>query len=86
MQFFVGCNFFDGSAYTWNDRWGVPLHASGQAQMSTERVGDRPTSWAAATSSSGDGGAREALTFLLSEDGAFLGERWLVDGRWWLKA
>ena len=41
--------------------------------MSTERVGDRPTSWAAATSSSGDGGAREALTFLLSEDGAFLG-------------
>ena len=41
--------------------------------MSTERVGDRPTSWAAATSSGGDGGAREALTFLLSEDGAFLG-------------
>jgi len=45
-----------------------------QAQMSTERVGDRPTSWAAATSSSGDGGAREALTFLLSEDGAFFRE------------
>eukprot|EP00435_Cladocopium_sp_Y103_P039231 s507_g10.t1 len=46
-----------------------------QAQMSTERVGDRPTSWAAATASSNsDGGAREALTFLLSEDGAFFRE------------
>lgn len=46
-----------------------------QAQMSTDRVGDRPTSWAAATASaSSDGGAREALTFLLSEDGAFFRE------------
>ena len=50
-----------------------------QAQMSTERVGDRPTSWAAATSSN-DGGAREALTFLLSEDGAWLGEIGESDG------
>ena len=37
--------------------------------MSTERVGDRPTSWAAATASSD--GAREALSFLLSSEGAF---------------
>jgi len=50
-----------------------------QAQMSTERVGDRPTSWAAATSSN-DRGAREALTFLLSEDGAWLGEIGESDG------
>ncbi|CAJ1405163.1 unnamed protein product [Effrenium voratum] len=41
-----------------------------QVQMSSERVGDRPTSWAMATAESGDG-AREALTFLLSPDGAF---------------
>ena len=43
-----------------------------QVQMSSERVGDRPTSWAMATAESGDG-AREALTFLLSPDGASLG-------------
>ena len=49
--------------------------AAHEAQMSTDRVGERPTSWAAATASaSSDGGAREALTFLLSEDGAWLGD------------
>lgn len=43
-----------------------------QAQMSTDRVGDRPTSWALATQNTE--GAREALTFLLSPDGAFFRE------------
>eukprot|EP00913_Durusdinium_trenchii_P032361 g30301.t1 len=38
-----------------------------QAQMSTDRVGDRPTSWALATQNTE--GAREALTFLLTVKG-----------------
>mmetsp|Transcript_11709 Transcript_11709/g.20742 ORF Transcript_11709/g.20742 Transcript_11709/m.20742 type:complete len:849 (+) Transcript_11709:47-2593(+) len=43
-------------------------------QMKERRVGDRPTSWAAATEASSSDGAREALTFLLSADGAFFRE------------
>jgi len=43
-----------------------------RAQMKERRVGDRPTSWAKSTSAAGGGdAAREALTFLLSEDGQF---------------
>eukprot|EP00933_Yihiella_yeosuensis_P004421 TRINITY_DN108794_c0_g1_i1.p1 TRINITY_DN108794_c0_g1~~TRINITY_DN108794_c0_g1_i1.p1 ORF type:complete len:890 (-),score=171.20 TRINITY_DN108794_c0_g1_i1:204-2840(-) len=46
-----------------------------QAQMAERRVGDRPTSWAAATSEvSSTDSAREALSFLLSPDGAFFRE------------
>ncbi|CAK9054188.1 Uncharacterized protein sll0005 [Durusdinium trenchii] len=48
-----------------------------QAQMSTDRVGDRPTSWALATQNTE--GAREALTFLLSPDGALPGQK-MKDG------
>eukprot|EP00931_Biecheleriopsis_adriatica_P020052 TRINITY_DN134_c0_g1_i1.p1 TRINITY_DN134_c0_g1~~TRINITY_DN134_c0_g1_i1.p1 ORF type:complete len:875 (-),score=160.50 TRINITY_DN134_c0_g1_i1:42-2585(-) len=44
-----------------------------QSQMSERRVGDRPTSWALATSETGNS-TREALTFLLSADGAFFRE------------
>jgi len=40
-------------------------------QMAERRVGDRPTSWALATAKSGGDASREALTFLLSKDGAF---------------
>jgi len=41
-------------------------------QMSERRVGDRPTSWAAVTAGSTDAdSSREAITFLLSEDGDF---------------
>eukprot|EP00930_Biecheleria_cincta_P039715 TRINITY_DN27276_c0_g1_i1.p1 TRINITY_DN27276_c0_g1~~TRINITY_DN27276_c0_g1_i1.p1 ORF type:complete len:869 (+),score=177.22 TRINITY_DN27276_c0_g1_i1:38-2608(+) len=44
-------------------------------QMSERRVGDRPSSWATASSeSSKQDGAREALTFLLSREGAFFRE------------
>jgi len=44
-------------------------------QMKTERVGDRPTSWAAATAGNTDAdSSREAITFLLSEDGDFFRE------------
>lgn len=46
-----------------------------QSQMRERRVGDRPTSWARSTSSANGGdSAREALTFLLSEDGQFFQE------------
>lgn len=46
-----------------------------QRQMSTRRVGDRPTSWALATEGvSEEASAREALTFLFSPDGAFFRE------------
>lgn len=45
--------------------------------MSTDRVGDRPTSWALATQNTE--GAREALTFLLSPDGALPGQK-MKDG------
>jgi aarF domain-containing kinase len=44
-------------------------------QMSEQRVGNRPSSWAAASAvGSKQDGAREALTFLLSGDGAFFRE------------
>lgn len=46
-----------------------------QQQMSERRVGDRPTSWAAATAANTqEDAAREALTFLLSADGEFFRE------------
>jgi len=41
-----------------------------QQQMAGRRVGDRPTSWALATSGPGQG-SQEALKFLFSSDGAF---------------
>mmetsp|Transcript_6147 Transcript_6147/g.10661 ORF Transcript_6147/g.10661 Transcript_6147/m.10661 type:complete len:870 (-) Transcript_6147:222-2831(-) len=40
-------------------------------QMSGNRVGDRPTSWAIATSSNQAGEMREALAFLFSKEGEF---------------
>jgi len=44
-------------------------------QMSEQRVGDRPTSWAlAAARGSREDAAREALTFLLSKEGEFFRE------------
>jgi aarF domain-containing kinase len=45
-----------------------------QSQMRERRVGDRPTSWARSTSETSGDSAREALTFLLSEDGQFFQE------------
>lgn len=43
-----------------------------KSQMAEQRVGDRPTSWAqAAAEASSEDSAREALAFLLSEDGSF---------------
>mmetsp|Transcript_18510 Transcript_18510/g.43329 ORF Transcript_18510/g.43329 Transcript_18510/m.43329 type:complete len:865 (+) Transcript_18510:37-2631(+) len=40
-------------------------------QMSGNRVGDRPTSWAMSTSSNQAGEVREALAFLFSKEGEF---------------
>lgn len=44
-------------------------------QMAQRRGGDRPTSWAQSSANAGSGdAAREALSFLLSKDGAFFRE------------
>lgn len=43
-------------------------------QMSARRVGDRPTSWANATAQADSDASTEALSFLLSKDGAFFRE------------